>query len=282
MFISGKARVMGVFGFPVEHSLSPAMHNAAIRALGLDCVYVPFSVPPESIPAAVEGLKALGILGVNVTIPHKQAVIPFMDEVEDNARMIGSVNTIVNRDGKLIGSSTDGAGFLRSLTEAGFDVNGCKAVVLGAGGAGRAVSFALVQSGAKVTLMDEIPERAAALADDISSRFGRDLAANADLTELGDYIFRADLVVNCTPVGMSPNFECSPVPADMIRRGLVVYDLVYTPLRTKLLRDAESVGALAISGVKMLVYQGALSFEKWTGISPPIDVMEQAVLEGLR
>jgi len=281
MFISGRARVMGVFGFPVEHSLSPAMHNAAIRALGLDYVYVPFSVPPENIPAAVEGIRALGIVGVNVTIPHKQSIIPFVDELEDDARMIGSVNTIVNKDGKLVGSSTDGEGFLRSLAEVGFNVSGCKAVVLGAGGAGRAVSFALARSDAGVTVVDEVGERASALAEDISSRFGQNSAKSAEIDDLGEYVSRANLLVNCTPVGMSPNFDRSPVPQSMLRRGLAVYDLVYTPLRTKLLRDAESVGALAISGVKMLVYQGALSFEKWTGVSPPIDVMERAVLEGL-
>ena len=282
MAISGKAKVFGVFGHPVGHSLSPAMHNAAIEALGLDYIYVPFDVDPEDLGRAVAGVRALGIAGVNVTIPHKEAVIEFLDEVEQDALEIGSVNTIANRDGRLIGSSTDGPAFIRSLVETGYEPNGSKAVILGGGGAGRAVAFALVKSGAEVLVFDEAPGKAEKLAGDVRDVMKSDVArGESDFSRVADWIKKANLLVNCTPVGMHPNVDRIPVPEDILRSDMTVYDVVYNPMRTKLLQAAETKGAKTVSGMKMFVYQGAISFKTWTEIDPPTDNMEVAVLRGL-
>lgn len=283
MIISGRAKVLGVIGHPVGHSLSPAMHNAAINALGLDYVYVPFDVPPASLREAIEGIRALGIAGANVTIPHKEAVIPFLDEIDENAGECGSVNTITNVDGRLIGSNTDGPGFMRSLIEAGFAPEGRKAVVLGAGGAGRAVTFALVKAGVRVTLTMASQARIERLVGDVQDRFGvGSVVGEPDASRIGDYLSDVDLLVNSTPVGMHPNEGQSPVPKEFLRHDILIYDLVYNPLKTGLIHEAEEAGARTISGVKMLVYQGAISFKSWTGIDPPVDVMEAAVMERLR
>lgn len=283
MHLSGRGKVLGVIGHPVGHSLSPAMQNAAIEALGLDAVYVPFDVAPEELGQAIEGIRALGIAGVNVTIPHKEAVIPLLDKVEDDAREIGSVNTVANVGGRLIGSSTDGPGFMRSLAEAGCAPGGYKAVVLGAGGAGRAVTFALAKVGAKVVVLDEMAGKAERLARDVQKAAEPGMVhAEPGIERLAEHLQRANLLVNCTPVGMHPEEEAMPVQPELLRDDLIVFDLVYNPVRTKLLAAAEAAGARTVTGVKMLVYQGALSFRRWTGIDPPIDVMEAAVLEQLR
>ena len=283
MDISGRAKVFGVFGHPIGHSLSPAMHNAAIQALGLDYVYVPFDVDPRDLGKAVDGVRALGIAGVNVTIPHKEAVIEFLDEVTQDALEIGSVNTIANVGGRLIGSSTDGPAFLRSLVETGYDPKGSKAVLVGGGGAGRAVAFALVKSGARVVVIDEAPGKAERLAADVRNVAGADAAkGESDLASVGGHLSDANLLVNCTPVGMYPNVDRMPISEDLLREDVTVYDVVYNPLRTKLLQCAERKGARAVSGIKMFVYQGAISFKTWTGIDPPADNMEAAVIKGPR
>ena len=283
MRISGMAKVFGVIGHPVGHSLSPVMHNAAIESLDLDYVYVPFDVPPEKLEAAIEGIRALGIAGVNITVPHKEAVIPFLDELEQEASEIGSVNTVTNLNGKLIGQSTDGPGFIRSLAESGCYPRGRNAVVLGAGGAGRAITFSLVRNGAKVALFDMDVKRAMQLVDDINVKcteceVGSVHLVHSQESELEAAVASADILVKCTPVGMHPNVDKIPIPPEWLRRDHIVFDLVYNPIRTKILKAAESAGALAISGVKMLVYQGALSFRTWTGIDPPVDIMEDAVI----
>lgn len=281
MDISGKAKVFGVFGHPIGHSLSPAMHNAAIAELGLDYVYVPFDVDPADLGRAVEGVRALGIAGVNVTIPHKEAVIEFLDEVEQDALEIGSVNTVLNRDGRLVGSSTDGPAFIRSLVETGYSPLGSRAVVLGGGGAGRAIAFALAKSGASVVIYDEAPGKAEKLAGDVREVAKADLAeGESEFGRVIDRLSEATLLVNCTPVGMSPNVDRIPISEDLLREDLTVYDVVYNPMKTKLLQSAERKGARVASGIKMFVYQGAISFKTWTGIDPPTDIMEAVVLRG--
>ncbi|MEN6371508.1 MAG: shikimate dehydrogenase [Armatimonadota bacterium] len=281
MFVSGKTKVLGVFGHPVGHSLSPVMHNAVIESLGLNYVYVPFDVTPENLTQALCGVCALGVSGVNVTIPHKEAVIELLDEVAGDAREVGSVNTIVNIDGRLTGMSTDGAGFLRSLEESGFSPEGKTAVVLGAGGSGRAVTFALAKAGAEVTVFSRSLTKAERLAEDIRS-LGRECGAG-DISRLQTLCsgLEADLLVNCTPVGMYPDIGKTPVPAEALRRGMVVYDLVYNPVKTALLEAAEAAGAQTVNGLDMLVYQGALSFKIWTGIEPLIHTMKAALMKRL-
>ncbi|MBI2844419.1 MAG: shikimate dehydrogenase [Armatimonadetes bacterium] len=280
MEISGSAKVLGLFAHPVGHSMSPAMHNAAIRVLGLDYVYVPFDVAPEGLEQAVSGIRGLGIAGVNVTMPHKEAIIAYLDEVDPDARDFGSVNTVTNAGGRLIGASTDGPGFMRSLTEAGFSAGGKKAVVLGAGGAGRAVTFALTRAGARAVVLDEVPEKADRLAHDAGKIAGASVTS-VEPSFLAEEMKDADLLVNCTPVGMHPREDAMPVSPDLLRADMLVYDLVYNPVETRLISAAKAAGAHTLSGVRMLVYQGAISFKKWTGVDPPTDVMEAAILARL-
>jgi shikimate dehydrogenase len=282
--LTGSTRVLGVIGNPVAHSVSPAMHNAAIASLGLDYVYVPFRVEQRDVGCAVEAIRALGIVGMNVTVPHKEAVLGLMDDVSEDARVVGSVNTITNAGGILRGDSTDGRGFMRSLRELGIEPNGLKAAVVGAGGSAKATVFALASAGAKVAILNRTRERAVELAEKISAVLGNGVinACGLDPESVKQALGNAELLVNCTSVGMYPNPLAMPVPKEALHPGLLVYDQVYNPRRTLLLKTAEEIGARTGSGLKMLVYQGAISFEKWTGVEPPVDVMEQAGLEALR
>ena len=280
--VSGRTRVVGVFGHPVEHSLSPVMHNAAFAALHLAFIYVPFAVTPENLGQALCALPALGIAGVNLTIPHKQSALPFLAGVTPEARDVGAVNTIWCEDGRLHGDNTDGRGFLRPLTERGTDVAGSRAFVLGAGGAARSVAFALARAGARVTIANRTTARAAALAEAVS------IAGQADWLDLAEplavcrAIEDSALVVQTTRAGMWPETgDLPPLPLEALHGGQLVYDLVYNPVKTALLAEAEMRGCDTLGGVKMLVYQGAAAFERWTGVWPPVEVMEQAVIDGL-
>ncbi|MHA1348817.1 MAG: shikimate dehydrogenase [Candidatus Odinarchaeia archaeon] len=281
--VFGTTKVCCLIGDPVAHSLSPPMHNAAFQQLNLDYVYVVFRVAANKLKQAVEGIKALNIIGVNVTIPHKVSVIEYLDELDDMARNIGAVNTIVNRDGTLIGYNTDGLGAMRVLNEFKVNINGSKFVVIGAGGVARAISFYLVQLGANVVILNRTKSKAERLAEDIKRKVNREVKAlELNSKNLEGEIENADVIINCTSVGMHPNEEESIVPIDVIREDLVVFDTVYNPYKTKLLRDAESKGAKCISGVKMLVYQGAEAFKLWTGKEPPLKIMEETVLKYLK
>jgi shikimate dehydrogenase len=287
--VLGSTRVLGVFGHPISHSLSPVMHNAAIRALNIDYIYVPFHVLPEKLGSAIEGVRALGIAGVNLTIPHKERVIGFLDEVDDHALAIRSVNTVINEAGRLRGCSTDGPGFIKSAEAAWGKIDRCRALILGAGGSAKAVGFALAGIGCEIVVANRTFERAVDLVDSLKLVLSRvegaesssPRAVRLESEALAEEIERADLLVNTTSVGMHPDADGIPLPPDLIRPGLLVYDLVYNPLRTRLIQEAESRGAKAVNGLKMLVYQGALSFETWTGVEPPVDVMEQAALRSL-
>jgi shikimate dehydrogenase len=255
------------------------MHNAAFRALGLDIVYVPFEVHPDNLEKAVSGIRALGFLGVNLTIPHKERVAQFLDWIDEEARLIGSVNTIHNVEGVLRGYSTDGQGFIKALENAGKRPEGSNAVVLGAGGAARATAYALVTRGVTVTIANRTFSRAVELAGLLSYISGKDVkAVSLDSEETQKAIQSADLLVNCTSVGMYPNVDEQPIPSEWLHPGLFVYDQIYNPLETRLIKAAKKIGAQAVNGVGMLVYQGAIAFEIWTGQSPPIDVMEKAVV----
>lgn len=283
--LTGRTRVVAVFGYPVHHSLSPGMHNAAFQELGLDYVYVPFNVIPDNLENALEGVRALGIVGVNLTIPHKERAVELLDSVSPEALPIGSVNTVHNVDGVLNGYSTDGEGFMRSLEAEGRSATGSRAVVLGAGGSARAVTHALAAHGAQVSVVNRTASRAEALVEQLSGVLhggqGSVRAIALDGPEARDAVVKADLLVNCTSVGMHPNEDAQPVPSEWLHDRLFVYDLIYNPLKTRLVEAAEAAGARGANGVGMLVYQGAISFEIWTGRKPPTDVMRRAVLSGL-
>ncbi len=280
--MSGKTGCCGVIGDPVEHTLSPAMHNAAFRELGLDYVYVPFRVQREELGRAIQGMRALNIRGLNVTIPHKVDVISFLDELDELARKIGAVNTVVNDGGVLRGYNTDAAGFRRALLERGVKAKGKRAVVIGAGGASRALSFVLAEGGADLLILNRTPDRARQQAAMVSRIFrGKAGALELSRENLAKALEKADILVNATSVGMSPAPGETPVAADLLRPGLVVFDVVYQPAKTRLLREAEAAGAGIISGLDMLLWQGALAFEMWTGLEAPVAVMRAEIVRGL-
>jgi shikimate dehydrogenase len=281
--VTGATRVAGVFGYPVRHSWSPIMHNAAFEALGLNYIYVPFSVHPDNLEAAVGGIRAFDLVGVNVTIPHKERVLDFLDWVSDDARRTGSVNTIHNVGGVLKGYSTDGPGLIRALRAAGKSTEGSRAIVLGAGGSARAAAYSLASGGAQVTVLNRTFARGLALSESLNSIFGAgNVSAFAlDSREARQAVADADLLVNCTSAGMHPDTESQPIPSEWLHGGLFVYDQIYNPPQTGLLRAAAAIGAKRSNGIGMLVYQGAIAFEIWTGQSPPVDVMEKIVTRGL-
>ncbi len=280
MTISGKTRLCGVIGDPIEHSLSPIMHNAGFEKMGLDYCYVPFRVPEEELGKAIQGIKALNIRGLNVTIPHKVAVIPFLDKLDHLAEKIGAVNTIVNDNGTLKGYNTDAQGFRQALLARGSKPAGKSVVILGAGGASRAICFALAEQGASLVILNRLPnlEKAVTLANRISEISDREVKAMAISREnLSQALEKADILVNATSVGMYPNIDETIVPPDLIKAGLIVFDIVYNPIETRLLREAKTAGASTISGIDMLVWQGALAFEMWTGLKAPVELMRQEV-----
>lgn len=286
--VDGSTKVCGLFGDPVEHSLSPAMHNAAFKAMGLNYIYVPFRVKPEKLREAVRAVKALGLVGVNITVPHKETILPHLDRVSREARLVGAVNTVVNRGGVLEGYNTDGSGFIAALREEiGFDPAGKVAVVLGAGGAARAVVVHLVLAGADlVGVANRSHGRARSLAGEVAARTGSRVEA-VPWPEKGDGAFQklvmnADLIVQATPVGMYPKVEeCLPFPFELLRSGQVVCDLVYNPPQTAFLKRAKDRGAVAINGLGMLIHQGAQAFQIWTGRTPPVELMREVLRKSL-
>ncbi|MBC7529744.1 MAG: shikimate dehydrogenase [Chthonomonadaceae bacterium] len=288
--VRGDTKLVGVFGYPVEHSRSPAMHNAAFAALDLPYLYVPFAVTPDRLETALRSLVALGIVGVNLTIPHKEAALQIVDRATEVAQEVGAVNTVHCVDGELIGDCTDGYGFYQPLRELGVEIAEKRAVVIGAGGAARSVVFRLAHEGAKITLVNRTLSRAEALAEEVGRKV-RTLKNPVQIREFGDVeglsrdISESILLVNTTQVGMYPyDGEIVSVPLSSFHPDLLVYDLIYNPLETRLLREARERRCQTLSGVKMLVYQGAKAFERWTGQFPPpsvIEKMENAVLAGL-
>ncbi len=282
MRISGSTRVCGIVGDPVEHSMSPVMQNAAFTHAGLDFVYVPFRLPRGSARAAADAMRSMGIRGLNVTVPHKVDIMPYLDRVDSPALRIGAVNTIVNDGGLLLGYNTDAVGFMRGLSGAGVEVGGVRVAVLGAGGASRAVTLALVDAGARVTVLNRDAERGALLAGDVSRKAGRPVEhAGLSTESLLTVLQEASLLVNTTTVGMHPDVGASPVGVECLSPDLTVCDIVYNPPETSLLRLARERGCRTIDGVEMLIGQGALAFELWTGAPAPIEVMRSAVREEL-
>ena len=276
---------LGIIGFPIRHSISPAFQQAALDHLGLDATYEAWEVKPETVGEVVNWLRSPEMAGFNFTVPHKEAVIPFLDEVDDWSTAAGAVNTIVNRNGKLTGHNTDGPGFLRALREAGsFSPHGKNVLVLGAGGAARGVVLALIRDAVgNLTIANRTLDRAQQL-----SRMARDNGLDAKAISLEEEglaaaAASANLIVNCTTVGMShgPDETGTPLPPALIPATALVYDLVYNPLETPLLREAARAGAGTLSGIYMLVYQGADSFKMWTGQDAPVAVMLDAATKAM-
>jgi len=281
--ISGKTKLVGVMGDPIEHSVSPAMHNMALNAMGLDYVYVPFNVKKADLAKAVQAVRALNIRGLNVTIPHKVEIIPLLDDIDSLARAIGAVNVLVNNDGILKGYNTDAEGFLHVLLEHGVEPEGKNVVILGAGGAARAIAFTLAGRGANLIMLNRTPSNAAKCAADVSNATGQTVEVlTLDEKNLSDAMERGHILVNTTSVGMFPEKNDALVSSNLIRPHFIVADIVYNPYKTRLLIEAEKAGAMTINGLEMLIWQGALAFEKWTGKKAPLNVMRKGATQALK
>jgi shikimate dehydrogenase len=279
MDIDAQTKFCGVIGNPVGHSLSPAIHNAAFRKLGLNFVYLAWQV--ETIGDAIKGLRALGnFRGASVTIPHKVAAIPFLDRVETTARRIGAINTIVAEKGELVGCNTDATGALRALREGGVELKGRAIVILGSGGAARAIAFAVAAESRaeKLTLLGIDDLERATLAQEIRSQGALTVEDfPLDETALRRALPDAQVLIHCTPVGMSPHADSTCVPASLLHAGLSVMDIVYNPLETRLLKDAKRGGCKTIPGLEMFLNQAVTQFELWTSQPAPVDVMRQVL-----
>ena len=265
MTIDQHTTLYGVTGYPIGHSLSPAMHNAAFSAKGLNAVCLAFET--RDLEGCLKGIKALGIKGISVTIPHKSRVIPLLDSVDDLAKRIGAVNTIVNDGGLLVGYNTDAAGALEALEEK-VELSGKTCLIIGAGGAARAIGFILKESGVEVMVANRSFERGQGLALSLNCPF-------IPLDEIDNTT--TELLINTTPVGMAPQKDQCPVSEQILKKGMVVMDIIYNPLETKLLAMARARDCLTINGLGMFIHQGAGQFRLWTGLAPPINAMTRAV-----
>ncbi len=282
MDITGKTQLCILIGNPVEHSMSPKMHNAAFQKLGLDFVYVALRVDTDKVKQAIEGIRALNIKGANVTVPHKINAMQYLDEIDPVAENIGAINTILNRNGHLYGTNTDGIGAVRSLNEENVDLKNKKIVMIGAGGVARPISYNFAPNAEDFVIFDIDESAAKHLASELNHKIGGHIKGyKSDSAKIAMAVQEADIFINATPIGMYPHIDRSIIPKDLLRENLVVFDVVYNPLETKLLREARAVGAKAISGVMMLVYQGVAAFELWTGKKAPVELMKKMVLEGL-
>lgn len=268
--IDAKTKVLAVIGNPVWHSLGPAMHNAALQKLGLNYIYLALDV--KNVGTAIEAMRELGFRGYSVTVPHKETVIQFLDRLDPLAEKIGAVNTVVNNDGCLEGYNTDASAAIGSLKKR-IPLKGKKVALVGAGGVARAIAFALKQEGAFVTLFDLVPQKAESLAKAVG-------CPCLLLKELQS--FEADVLINATPVGMFPNINESPVNKSVLKNYSVVFDVVYNPAETLLLKQAKAAGCKTVSGFEMFVEQGAEQFRLWTGREPPIKLMQKTVWRALK
>jgi shikimate dehydrogenase len=271
MKINGRTRITGIFGYPVDHTLSPAMQNAAFEALGLDYCYIPFPVHPDNLADAVRSIRALNIVGINITVPHKEKVMPLLDTIDKEALFIGAVNTIVNSEGRLVGYNTDGRGFMQSLDEQGISIQDTEILVVGAGGAARAVSYYLCKKARKVFLYGRTKMKVDKLAADLK-QIQNNISTVCNTFNIGEY----DIIINATPLGLK---EEDPLPFDtkQLRPEQVVCDLIYK--QTRLFKEASEKGCITLNGLSMLLYQGALAFELWTGKAPQIEVMRNALMQ---
>ena len=281
--ITPSTKLCAVIGNPVGHSMSPAIHNAALDLLNLDYVYVAFKV--EDLKNALAGMRSLpGFRGMSVTIPHKMEVIRYVDEINDLDRSIGSINTVVNENGKLVGMGTDGPGALKALLDAGVELNGKCVAMVGAGGVARALAFTLIQKAGvrKVSLLDINEQMLQGLANDLRSGTSAEIEAFTSNSEsLASVMKYADVVINCTPIGMHPHEGVSVIPPEFFRNGQAVFDVVYNPIDTKLLCDAKARGLIAVSGVEMFINQAAMQFEYFTGVEAPVEEMRRVLMEKL-
>lgn len=280
--ITGYTRFGGLLGSPVAHSLSPAMHNLSFMTIGIDAVYLAFDVGEEKLGETVRVFRDLNTYGFNLTMPDKKKVMEYVDELSKAAELIGAVNTVVNKDGKLVGHNTDGIGYVESVRAQGFDPAGKEVTLLGAGGAAGAAAVQMALDGVKTLHIVNRRSRSWKAARDLADRINRETACRADLTDLedtralGTLIGQSDLLTNATSVGMAPRTDASPIKdPGMLHKELVVSDIIYNPRKTKLMEQAASVGCSTFNGMDMLLYQGAAAFQLWTGREMPLELVRE-------
>ena len=282
MSYSGKTKVLCLIGHPVEHSMSPTMWNPALKELGLDYVYVAFDVHPDHLEKAVNGFRALDIKGINVTIPHKETIIKYLDEIDHIAGKMGAVNTIKNENGHLQATNTDAGGARKSLIDAGCEITGKNVLMVGSGGVTRAISFILAEDVDRMVLTDIIDDRAKNLAMEVKEKTDANVEGKiSNESTLKQEIESADILINCTPIGMHHNLDASPIPKSLLHSDLFVFDVIYNLLETQLMKDAAEIGCQTLGGLDMLVNQGILAFEWWTGKSPNSTLMKNKIIDFL-
>ncbi|MFX1296158.1 MAG: shikimate dehydrogenase [Promethearchaeota archaeon] len=280
--ITASTKILGIIGHPIEHSMSPIMHNAALRDLGLDYIYLVFDVPPIRLKEAVKGFKALNVEGLSVTLPHKETIIKLIDEIDSAAQTIGAINTIKNEDGIFIGKNTDGEGGKKAILDAGHDIIEKNILILGAGGAAKAICYTLAKDANKIVISNRTENRAKRLAMELKNKVDIHIeATNNSESTLRREIKTTDILINATPVGMYPLISKSPINKEILHNQLLVFDLIYNPLETQLIRDAKLIGCKTLGGLDMLVNQGALAFEWWTNKKPNSTLMKEKILEYL-
>ncbi|MFX1375395.1 MAG: shikimate dehydrogenase [Promethearchaeota archaeon] len=280
--ITSHTNILCVIGHPIEHSMSPVMWNPALQELGLDYIYVAFDVHPENLEKAINGIRSLGIKGVNVTLPHKKAIIKYVDEVDSLALKIGAINTIKNEEGILKAKNTDAGGAKKSLLDKGFEISGKNVLILGSGGVSRAIAYILAEEANKIVLTDLIEERATSVAKEIKNNMKVDIEGKlSNRDNIEKYIKIVDILINATPIGMYPKVNETPIPKDLLQDDVFVFDVVYNPLETRLMKEATEIGCETLGGLDMLINQGILAFEWWLNQKPNKDTMKNKIIEYL-
>jgi len=277
--ITSKTKIFCVIGHPIEHSMSPIMWNPALQELGLDFVYLAFDVHPKNLEKAISGIRSLDIRGINVTLPHKETVIKYLDEIDPIALKIGAVNTIKNEEGILKARNTDASGAKKALIDAGCNISGKNIVFLGAGGVARSLAYIMAEESNSIILTDLIEERAIAVANEIKEKMKVNIEGKiSNKDTINESLKKADILINATPIGMYPRVEDTPITKDMLNADLFVFDVVYNPLETRLMKEAAEIGCQTLGGLDMLVNQGILAFEWWTNQNPNRSLMKKKII----
>lgn len=280
--ITADTKIFCVIGYPIQHSMSPIMHNAALQDLNLNYIYLAFPIHPNNLKLAVDGFRVFDFKGINVTSPHKQNIMKFLDEIDPIAQKIGAINTIKNEDGYLMAKNTDALGGKKALLDAGYEISGRNILFLGAGGVARALCYILAKKANKIIIANRTEKKAIKLANEIKNQMGINTEGTSNKKSiLKEVVKNTDILINTTPIGMYPEINKSPIPKELLYRELIVFDIIYNPLETKLIKDAIGKGCETLGGLDMLVNQGALAFEWWTNKKPNINLMKNKIIEFL-
>ncbi|MBY9004988.1 MAG: shikimate dehydrogenase [Candidatus Lokiarchaeota archaeon] len=279
---STRTNIICIFGHPIEHSMSPIMHNIAFKDLGLDYIYIAIDIAPNNLKQAFDVVRALDIKGANITVPHKKRTLQYVDEISPIARKIGAINTIKNEDGKLIGTNTDASGAKKALKEANIDINEKNVMILGAGGAARALAHSLIEETNNLFIVNRTSNRGKNLARELTKEYHKEVLFKKFKNKIfEEKLPSIDILVNTTTIGMFPDIHISPIPKNYLHDDLTIFDIIYNPLETQLMKDASEKGCRVLGGLDMLIYQGVLSFEWWTNQTPNVELMKKSILDEL-